>query len=94
VLHTTLIPRDAARARRYGARMLEMRPDCERCGVDLPADAGGAFICSLECTYCADCADDLDERCPGCGGELLDRPARVGATLRKYPAAIERRHRG
>ena len=33
--------------------MLEMRPDCERCGADLPADAGGAFICSFECTFCA-----------------------------------------
>ena len=37
--------------------MLEMRPDCERCGTDLPADQGGAFICSFECTFCADCAD-------------------------------------
>ena len=23
--------------------MLEMRPDCERCGADLPADEGCAF---------------------------------------------------
>ena len=35
---------------------LEMRPDCERCGTDLPAEAPGAFICSFECTYCADTA--------------------------------------
>src|SRR3546814_10020673 len=53
--------------------MLEMRPDCERCGRDLPADVHGAFICSFECTFCADCADKLDERCPNCGGDLLDR---------------------
>ena len=26
--------------------MLEMRPDCETCGADLPAEAPGAFICS------------------------------------------------
>ena len=26
---------------------LEMRPDCERCGTDLPAEARGAFICSF-----------------------------------------------
>ncbi|MEQ1639314.1 MAG: DUF1272 domain-containing protein, partial [Novosphingobium sp.] len=32
--------------------MLEMRPDCERCGIDLPAEAAGAFICSFECTFC------------------------------------------
>jgi len=75
----------------YASFMLEMRPDCERCGVDLPADEGGAFICSFECTFCAECADQLDEVCPNCGGELLDRPARVGAALRKFPAATERR---
>ncbi|MFD1787632.1 DUF1272 domain-containing protein [Sphingomonas floccifaciens] len=74
--------------------MLDMRPDCERCGVDLPADEAGAFICSLECTFCAECADALDERCPNCGGELLDRPARVSKTLTAYPASTERRHRG
>ena len=73
--------------------MLEMRPDCERCGTDLPANAAGAFICSFECTFCAECADALDERCPNCGGELLDRPARVGKTLKDYPASTERRHR-
>ena len=71
--------------------MLEMRPDCERCGADLPANAGGAFICSFECTFCADCADALDERCPHCGGELLDRPTRVGKALRDHPPSGERR---
>ncbi|MDP3782290.1 MAG: DUF1272 domain-containing protein, partial [Sphingopyxis sp.] len=25
--------------------MLEMRPDCEKCGRDLPANVHGAFIC-------------------------------------------------
>ena len=71
--------------------MLEMRPDCERCGTDLPANHGGAFICSFECTYCADCADALDERCPTCGGELLDRPARTGDALKRHPASTQRR---
>ena len=56
---------------------LAMRPDCERCGEDLPAEAPGAFICSLECTFCAECAEDLDDRCPNCGGELTDRPTRA-----------------
>ncbi len=73
--------------------MLEMRPDCERCGTDLPANAGGAFICSFECTFCADCADALDERCPNCGGELLDRPTRVGKALAANPASTERKHK-
>ena len=71
--------------------MLEMRPDCERCGTDLPATDGGAFICSFECTFCADCADALDERCPNCGGELMDRPTRAKALLEKHPAATDRR---
>lgn len=71
--------------------MLDMRPDCERCGADLPADAPGAFICSFECSFCADCADALDERCPNCGGELLDRPTRIGKALKQFPASAARK---
>jgi hypothetical protein len=71
--------------------MLEMRPICERCTADLPVDAPGAFICSFECTFCAECADALDERCPNCGGELLDRPTRLGAAPPQKPGA-GRRH--
>jgi uncharacterized protein len=67
--------------------MLEMRPRCERCGAELPAAAPGAFICSLECTFCAPCAEDLDDRCPNCGGELTDRPTRTGKLLARYPVA-------
>lgn len=74
--------------------MLEMRPDCERCGVDLPADQGGAFICSFECTFCVECTEAMDETCPNCGGELLDRPARVGDKLKANPASTVRRYRG
>lgn len=74
--------------------MLEMRPDCERCGADLPAEAPGGLICSLECTFCADCADALDDRCPNCGGELMDRPTRSAALQAKYPASLERKFQG
>jgi hypothetical protein len=74
--------------------MLAMRPDCERCGTDLPANQAGAFICSFECTFCAECADALDERCPNCGGELMDRPTRVGDALKRNPASTERKFRG
>ncbi len=74
--------------------MLQMRPDCERCGTDLPADQGGAFICSFECTFCAECTDALDERCPNCGGELLDRPTRIGKMLAGNPASTERGFKG
>ena len=73
---------------------LEMRPDCERCGTDLPAEAPGAFICSFECTFCTECADGLDERCPNCGGELLDRPTRAKHLLGKHPPGSERKFKG
>ena len=45
--------------------MLDMFPDCERCGADLPAEAPGGFICSFECTFCADCAEAVDDRAAG-----------------------------
>ena len=69
--------------------MLEMRPDCERCGAD-----PGAFICSFECTFCATCADRLDERCPNCGGELLDRPTRAVKHHAKSPPSTVRKFKG
>ena len=71
--------------------MLQMRPDCERCGRDLPADRHGAFICSFECTFCAACTDALEEICPNCGGDLLERPMRAGAALERHPASTERK---
>jgi hypothetical protein len=73
---------------------LEMRPDCERCGADLPAEAPGAFICSFECTFCAECAETLDDRCPNCDGELTDRPTRARTLHAKHPPSIERRFAG
>ncbi len=54
---------------------LEMRPECEHCRTAL-ADAGTAFICSYECTFCAGCAARMDHACPNCGGELVVRPKR------------------
>lgn len=74
--------------------MLEMRPDCEKCGCDLPAELPGAFICSFECTFCATCSDKLDEMCPNCGGDLLDRPMRSRAMLAKFPGSTERKFKG
>jgi len=74
--------------------MLEMRPDCEACGVGLPAELPGAFICSFECTFCAECADDLDELCPNCGGELLDRPTRAKQHHAQHPPSTARHYKG
>jgi uncharacterized protein len=50
--------------------MLEMRPDCEKCGVDLPADNGGAFICG-----------ELLDRPTRVGAALEKFPA---STVRKF----------
>ncbi len=74
--------------------MLEMRPDCERCGADTPAQDPGAFICSFECTFCAECADAIDEVCPNCGGELMDRPTRAKKLLAEHPASTVRKFKG
>jgi hypothetical protein len=70
-----------------------MRPDCERCGAELRAEAPGAFICSFKCTFCAPCAEALDDRCPNCGGELVDRPTRAKPLQAKHPPSTERRFR-
>lgn len=74
--------------------MLDMRPDCERCGADLPASVAGTFICSFDCTFCAGCTGALDDRCPNCGGELVDRPTRGAKLLTKFPASPERKFKG
>jgi uncharacterized protein len=57
---------------------LELRESCERCGAALQQD-GAAFICTYECTFCADCAKGLGHVCPNCGGELVPRPRRSSA---------------
>ena len=67
--------------------MLQMRPNCELCDKDLPADKNGAVICSFECTFCAAC---VDNDCPNCGGGLSPRPTRAGKALEKYPASTKR----
>lgn len=71
--------------------MLELRPNCECCNRDLPPESNAAFICSFECTFCADCtAQVLKGICPNCGGELVRRPVRPAAKLVKYPASTTR----
>ncbi|TBW33944.1 DUF1272 domain-containing protein [Siculibacillus lacustris] len=70
--------------------MLELRPNCECCDVDL-APSARAFICSFECTYCEACATDtLKGVCPNCGGELVRRPVRPAGKLAKNPPSTVR----
>jgi hypothetical protein len=80
-----------------GAMALELRPNCEFCDKDLPADALDARICSYECTFCADCVEGkLFNVCPNCGGGFTPRPIRprtewrAGLSLAKRPASAKR----
>lgn len=71
--------------------MLELRPNCEVCDKDLPPAAEDAYICSFECTFCRDCAENrFGLVCPNCGGDLKARPIRPAALLQDYPASRKR----
>lgn len=79
--------------------MLEMRPNCECCDVDLPNEATHAMICTYECTYCASCVENiLHNVCPNCGGGFTARPIRpstarrVGVSIAFQPASTKRVH--
>ena len=70
--------------------MLEMRPGCERCDKDLPADQPGAMICSFECTWCVECGESMHNTCPNCGGALVPRPTRAAALWTQFPPSTTR----
>jgi hypothetical protein len=79
--------------------MLELRPNCELCDVDLPPAAPNARICTYECTFCAECVDTvLRDVCPNCGGGFRPRPIRPtrdwrdGSGLGHHSASADRRH--
>ena len=74
--------------------MLDLRPNCELCDVDLPPASTEARICTYECTFCASCAaGPLAGVCPNCGGNFQARPIRPPAQLKKDPASTIRVHR-
>ena len=71
--------------------MLQLRPSCECCDIDLPPDSLQARICTYECTFCADCVlKHLYGICPNCGGEFVRRPRRTAFKLAQHPASTER----
>jgi len=71
--------------------MLKLKPNCESCDRDLPADSPNARMCSYECTFCDDCAEKVfGGHCPNCGGELEKRPIRPAKWLKRDPASTER----
>ena len=64
--------------------MLEIRPNCECCDIDLPVDSALAYICSYECTFCKLCVDKvLSNVCPNCGGGFSKKPIRPAKECRK-----------
>ena len=70
--------------------MLEIRPVCENCGEALPNESAAAMICTFECTFCADCVENiLHNVCPNCGGGFERRPTRPASSLTKFPAKTE-----
>ncbi len=71
--------------------MLDIRPNCEHCGKDLPNTSTEAMICSFECTYCKTCALEIFENvCPSCSGNFVNRPIRPSKMIDKYPASTEK----
>lgn len=71
--------------------MLELRPNCECCDRDLPNGSPLARICTFECTFCAECAEQrFSHRCPNCGGDLVLRPTRPARYSDRAPASTKR----
>jgi|SRR4051794_37034058 hypothetical protein len=63
--------------------MLELRPTCENCNKPLPPNSREARVCSYECTFCAQCVDEvLGNVCPNCGGGFVPRPVRPARNWR------------
>ncbi len=72
--------------------MLEIRPNCELCEKDLPADSLEACICSYECTFCTTCVEDaLSNVCPNCGGGFEFRPVRPKTAHRAGTSAVHQK---
>lgn len=78
---------------------LQLRPNCEWCDRDLPAESTLARICTYECTFCAECVDVvLRNVCPNCGGGFAPRPIRPrtewrpGLSRLQRPASTARVH--
>ena len=69
---------------------LQLRPNCEYCDRDLPPHSTEARICSYECTFCSDCAENkLANVCPNCGGGFAPRPIRPSQEWRAGVCAVK-----
>ncbi|MFT3781282.1 MAG: DUF1272 domain-containing protein [Nibricoccus sp.] len=79
---------------------LALRPTCENCNKPLPPSSKEAMICSFECTFCADCVENVIHNiCPNCGGGFAPRPIRpahnwkAGNYLGSFPARTAVKHK-
>ena len=71
--------------------MLALKPNCECCDKDLPPSATDARMCTFECTFCAECAEErFNNICPNCKGNLVEQPIRPKALLASNPASTKR----
>lgn len=71
--------------------MLEIRQNCENCDKHLPNESNEAMICSYECTFCAECVENiLKNVCPNCGGGFEKRPTRPHKQLDKNPVSTNK----
>ncbi|MCI0716133.1 MAG: DUF1272 domain-containing protein [Chlorobi bacterium] len=50
----------------------KMKTKCEKCSRELKLSSY-AYICIHECTFCAECAREMNYICPNCMGELRKR---------------------
>lgn len=70
--------------------MLVLKPNCELCNKDLPADSLDARICSYECTFCTRCVEQvLQNVCPNCGGGFCHRPIRPNKARREGVSRVD-----
>jgi len=79
---------------------LALRPTCENCNKRLPPKSLEARICSFECTFCANCVENvLGNVCPNCGGGFVPRPIRParnwkrGNCLGSFPPRAAIKHK-
>lgn len=70
--------------------MLKMKNRCESCKTKLDLTSS-AFICSYECTFCAECTTRMNHVCPNCSGNLVERPKRTKGPLSVVVAQTNRR---
>ncbi|MCY4030690.1 MAG: DUF1272 domain-containing protein [Hyphomicrobiales bacterium] len=52
-----------------------MKNECLQCNIKLEPTSD-AMICSYECTFCMQCANENNGICKNCGGDLQLRPKR------------------